>query len=704
MSAVLLSCGWMAVGGTNDCIRTARELSRACADQTMLGTRFELTAKIVFRLSPPSIHLFVRDETGIVLLHDKRGNRDKDISEGDLMRLSGFLELESPNPPPGRHLNPNCRSLVRLSRGNPDQPIPLDVGQIADTSNDLAMVSFSGVVRDIIRDDIDPNIAFLSVCANGQSADVCYSHTDDFFAQMTALLGQRISITGIKVCAEENRSNSRQLKLFVFTRPDLVRTVGPAPRDDFDFPDITSLKSVRPSHVSSLGCHTAAGTVRAVWKTTAVLIETPSGEFLGVSLRDMPAPEPGTFVEVVGLPETDLYHLTLTHALWRPGRGKPMPAATAEQASAREIMNDDLGRLKIKLGYHGRRISLSGIVRSIPSADHPQLLVENDGFLVPVETNGNAPEGLAIGCEIAATGTCIIDIDTWKQGTIFPRVKGFLLAVDGPDGIRILSHPPWWTPARFALVVTVLVLVIFGILLWNASLRIMAERRGRALFRAQEKRIESELRVDERTRLAEELHDYLAQNLTAISYQVSAAQSAYAERNESTEGILRTVDRMLKSCRTELRRCLWDLRSDALNENDFALAIRKAIVPVSGKAVLRIRFNVPRTRLSDTAAHAVISMVRELTANAVLHGKATAIRIAGEIDAGSLRFSVRDDGIGFDPRRRPGQADGHFGLDGVAERVKRLGGTLEIDSKAGGGSRIAIALPLHPVHPNATTT
>ena len=82
----------------------------------------------------------------------------------------------------------------------------------------------------------------------------------------------------------------------------------------------------------------------------------------------------------------------------------------------------------------------------------------------------------------------------------------------------------------------------------------------------------------------------------------------------------------------------------------------------------------------------VLNAIRELVANAVRHGGAANIRIAGEVHTGALNLSVRDDGCGFDLGNRPGQTEGHFGLDGIIERVERLGGTFEIESSPGNGT------------------
>jgi signal transduction histidine kinase len=105
-----------------------------------------------------------------------------------------------------------------------------------------------------------------------------------------------------------------------------------------------------------------------------------------------------------------------------------------------------------------------------------------------------------------------------------------------------------------------------------------------------------------------------------------------------------------------------------------------------------VRFAGPRTAISDSTAHGVLNAVRELVSNAVRHGEAAKIRIAGEVRSGTLRVSVRDDGCGFDPANRPGQAEGHFGLDGIAERIERLGGTFEIKSAPGKGTKATIQI------------
>ena len=151
---------------------------------------------------------------------------------------------------------------------------------------------------------------------------------------------------------------------------------------------------------------------------------------------------------------------------------------------------------------------------------------------------------------------------------------------------------------------------------------------------------------------------------------------------------------MLKSCRTELRQVLSDLRSEALECPTIDEALHSVLEPVIGSAELSIRFNVPRARLMDSTVHAILCIVRELAGNAIRHGGATKVRVAGALEPGRILFSVQENGAGFDPATCAGPAQGHFGLDGIRNRVSRFGGTFQLETAPGKGSHAVIGIPL----------
>ena len=250
-------------------------------------------------------------------------------------------------------------------------------------------------------------------------------------------------------------------------------------------------------------------------------------------------------------------------------------------------------------------------------------------------------------------------------------------------------------PIWAAISLAIITMFIIGLAIERVALRRLAERRGRELYRAEISKASAELRIDERTRLAAELHDAIAQNLTGVSLQIAAARSAHTLAPEAEERHLATAEQMLSSSRVELRRCIWDLRSEALDVTDFGEAIRRTVQPVTGKATLSVSCAIPRARLSDSTAHALLRIVRELAANAVAHGAASNVTVEGTVSNGKSRLTVRDDGTGFDPEHCPGQNEGHFGLKGIRERVKRLGGTFSISSAIGRGTEATVEIGMN---------
>lgn len=237
----------------------------------------------------------------------------------------------------------------------------------------------------------------------------------------------------------------------------------------------------------------------------------------------------------------------------------------------------------------------------------------------------------------------------------------------------MVAGPPWWTPIRASLVLVALLILFFVLFYVN--------------------RIRLKSKISERTRLATELHDYLAQDLTAISYQLTAAKRARQNDLDDSRA-LNTADRMLGSCRTELRRCLYDLRNDALDEPDFTRAVEITLRPLAKDVKCAVTLQFSRLPFDDAAAHSILSILRELLSNAVTHGKASRFSISGLIKDRQLVFTVRDNGCGFDSSSAPAQEEGHFGLSGVRERLRKLSGKITISSAPNEGTVVTLSIPL----------
>lgn len=289
-------------------------------------------------------------------------------------------------------------------------------------------------------------------------------------------------------------------------------------------------------------------------------------------------------------------------------------------------------------------------------------------------------------CEVIMTGLCNPD-----EGGARHHAGRMLIAKD-ETSITIIAQPSWITPTKLLVAIAILSTLLLTVLVWNASLRIFAERRTHELLREKIAHVSAELRTDERMRIATELHDSIAQSLTGVSFQINAARRLKDSDPASMVRFLDLASMSLLSCRAELRNCLWDLRSQALDEPSMEKAIRQTLLPYLDGAKVNISFDVPRSRLSDNTMHTLLLIVRELASNATTHGHARHIWISGAINENALLLSVRDDGCGFMPDKAPGAEQGHFGLQGIRERIRKLAGSIKIASSPGNGCMVSITL------------
>jgi signal transduction histidine kinase len=550
------------------------------------------------------------------------------------------------------------------------------------------------------QDNIDASFVCLVVERDGKFnyAFIKTNDTASVLKDLQPLVGRHVSVSGYeKMPIAPNRVFTK-LQIMIQSLADVKIASG----KDYDPFAAATLDDAPPSfdELSVSSPRKASGTVTARWQNK-VMLQTASGESLIAELRDgIDLPAIGESVEAAGTPVTDLYRIHLAEAVWRKSSEPPAKPESPSTVTLEMLFKSKSGgEFIMNPKFFGHTLKVTGALREFVTDEDggKRLLVENGGHTIQIDCS-NAPEAskTELGSQISATGVCVLDSDFWRPTLPFPKNNSLFLVARSPDDIVVLKRPPWWTPAKFLIAASVMAGIIVMILIWNASLRVLVERKSREVIKAQARKLESELRIAERTRLAADLHDSLSQNLTVIGYQVSTAKNTLGGKDPATTGCLDTAAKMIRSCRTDLRRCLWDLRSDVLDETNFAEAIRKTVAPVAGSASVAVRFEGPRAVISDSTAHGVLNAVRELVANAVRHGGAKKIRIAGEVKTGVLNLSVRDDGCGFDPGRRPGQTEGHFGLDGIAERIERLGGTFEIESSPGKGTYAVISFSKKP--------
>lgn len=672
-----------------------------CADLTQLirnGTntqvRFSLTTRVLSDRDEYGYGIIVADPSGATQIGRGEAMESEPCPRnGDLIEVTGRL-CTPPNS--GRFLR--AETIRILESDAPYIPPTLTPDEFVAAEGDFAPVRIQGLVRNLVLDEIDNGFAFLILEGRQTVAYIACRFRDRALRlESQRLIGATIIATGVR---EIHRpQNRRQIGPCLLVSPQSINVISPAPENPFAAPNIVELTDLGPMEVARSGPHVARGTVLAVWQEKQLLMRRNDGGLTHLDLQEAPAPTPGTAIEAVGQPSSDLYNLNLIRAIWRATEDTGAAERPTEVLRSSDILTSAEGGPVFIPRHHGETVQMEGTLvgKAGISPKVTKLYLRDDSGLITVDVSNQqgAYADWELGSRIRATGICIMDMKPWQPHEVFPQISGYMLIARSSGDIELIAPPAWWTPARIWMVVGVLVLIILVILAWCISLRILAERRGRALLRGQLETVKSKLQVEERTRLAVELHDSLSQTLTGVSMEIAAAEDLKGDAPADMATHLSRAGRTLKSCRDELRNCLWDLRSAALDEPDMTKAVLRTLQPQINDARLSVRFNVPRSRLTDNTAHAILRIIRELVVNALRHGGATSVQVAGILDKTGLQFSVSDNGCGFDPDDHPGVLQGHFGLQGVEERLTQLGGKLTIESRPGHGARIVCFIAAH---------
>lgn len=685
-AALLLIIAFFAVHSpaSGNSITNLSDLTSACQCPTNINRRFEVSGRLVryFKRTTTREWIFTiaqGDQTEVIYELNRPDRPAVNIPSphlNDYIRLSGTLyEYEGA-------LYPGYTEACVVTQATTNDPVIVcnKPSDLYNRKNIGLLCRVSGTIRDFFRDESDPGFIHLSImCAGEVVHAMIHQPVEDPPVDPDRYIGANATVTGLN--ADAKNALRRYMRNFL-----VISGV-----------ENVILSSATESNPSN-GLSRVEGDVLCVWQFNQALLKTTSGEVTKVRFVKDILPCVGQRIVALGIPETDLYFMNLVNASWKPSGTTNQPPKATEDISLQNLLFDKSGYPMIKIKEHGKTLRLSGIVRYLPQIPEREarFQIESSGGLIPIDigVNREVLNGLTIGSRVSVTGTCVLDIDSYGIGTSIPQARGFFLVLHTPDDLVILSRPPWWTPVRLLIVIGALILLIAAILIWNFALKQLAERRGQALADEQVKSVTSELKVYERTHLAVELHDSLSQTLSGVSMQIDAVKRFAGTNLERMNQHLEIAAKTLKSCRDELRNCLLDLRSNALEEPDMNAAIRKTLEPYLDDADIAIRFFIPREIFSDNTAHTVLRIVRELVVNAIRHGMADKIRIAGSIEGRTLMFSVRDNGCGFEPDNAPGIADGHFGLQGIRERIDELGGTLEIASTFGKGCKAIVTIEL----------
>lgn len=394
--------------------------------------------------------------------------------------------------------------------------------------------------------------------------------------------------------------------------------------------------------------------------------------------------QPGDIIEALGFPVMGPYTPYLRQATYRlvDTGAVPLPVKT----DAAKILEGENDADLVVIEAH--------LLDQMQRGEERILVLEagNLTFNAHLAATKDEPALVALqnGSRLQLTGICRIHEVAERLSKFAPR--SFHLLLRSPRDIVVLKHPPWWTPRRLLWVLLGMTIVFIIALGWVVMLR----RRVAEQTQIIRHRLHRETALEERTRIARELHDTLEQELAGIAIQLDAVAAKWSESPQLAGQSLEIVRRMIRRSQAEARRSVWDLRSLALENSDLTTAISEIASQVVKGSLVEIQIVVHGTasRLPGPVENHLLRISQEAVTNATKHGGCKQIRIELNYAPDKVRLCIRDNGRGFDPTRSHCGRAGHFGLLGMRERADKIGGTLSLQSSIGIGTEILVEVPL----------
>jgi len=282
---------------------------------------------------------------------------------------------------------------------------------------------------------------------------------------------------------------------------------------------------------------------------------------------------------------------------------------------------------------------------------------------------------------------------TLPKGKYKFRVEGATSrgAWDEPGAaLDIEILPPWWGTWWFLTACAALICILAW-MLYRARLKRIAHQFNLTL----------EAQVNERTRIARDLHDTLLQSFHGLLFRIQAARNMLPRRPEEACEALDGVIGKAEQAITEGRDAIQNLRAEPAAEGDLVHMLTATGKELAGSrdanpdsAIFGVTVEGARQTLSPILQVEAYRIARELLRNAFLHARARKIEAEIRYEDRLFRLRIRDDGKGIDPKvAGEGRRAGHWGLPGIRERAKQIGAQLEFWSEAGAGTEVELTVP-----------
>jgi signal transduction histidine kinase len=615
---------------------------------------------------PTEQGLFMQDQTaGIWVKWDAPEN----LSAGDRVEVDGVVR-------PGL-FSPVVRGLAvrKLGKGSLPTPVAVTLKQLLTGDWECQYVSVTGIVRSAgLRPRVaDSEKLWLRIALKDGSIDAALPKQDA--AAANSLIDAVVRIDAV---ATSTKNEKRQLTAPVLSVSSIrnLKVLKPGPADMFSQP-LTPIGRLIQYRSGTDYDHRVrvVGTV-TYYKSGDRLILEDAGSAVLVMAAQTGDIKPGDKVEAVGFVAPNDSGPVLQDAMLRyVAPGLPLvPRPAGVQAVMSGSLNNNL-------------VSIEGrLVRRLLEPSREVLLLQSGSALLVAElrdsNNSNALQYLRDGSTIRVSGVSILEVEgEWHMGGTDAGAISSIILLRSRLDVQVIRLPSWWTTPHVVYVAVAFVLTFLGLIVYS---------------RMEHWRLQAVL--EERERLANDMHDTLAQSFAGIGFQLQAIRKAIPSGSPQLRQQVDLARTLVRHSHKEARRSLEPLNPD-LAEADLMMSLvasAKQMVEGCSVEVKTVTAGTP-TPLPLPIATCLLRIGQEAVANAVRHADPSRLDISISYEKHSVRLSIHDNGRGF---MKSGDLLG-FGLRGMRKRAAAISGRLEIASQPGEGTRIEVTAPLPP---NLTAT
>ena len=643
----------------------ADQVRRLSPEEASRGYRVLIRG--VITMDAPAPDFFIQDSTAGIYV-------EGDISPRYPHVLGQWVEVEGVTGP-GKFAPVIRETKLRVIGKGVLPKAPLFAfSELANGQQDSQWAQARGVVRTVTidRGSWQELTAVIGVASEGGEFQVRVPLDHD--QDLSSMVDSEVLVEG--VCGSLYNAN-RQLTGILFYVPRLSYIKIEAPATEVP---LSALLRFSPAHGSRQRVR-----VRGIvsYQQGNSLFLQSQGVGLRVLTQQTTSLEIGDVVDVLGLPAA--------------GNSAPMLEDAVFHRLGHEKAPDPI---KLNLGapweqFDGALVTTDAkLLNRQTQADGLRLTLQHDDVFfdatLPPGAYDRRLDSIPLNSDVQITGICLI-----HSGGLWQTPQSFRVLLRLPQDVVVVGTPPWLDLPHTLWLLAITAAVLVAVTVWVVVLG----RRVRGQMVIIRQKLRSSAVLEERNRIARELHDTLEQELAGITMQLDLAADCFAQAPRVAQQALQTARDMSRHSMIEARRSVWDLRCQLLEDGDLVSALAQVVEPLTAREEAKVDFKIhgEPVRLPGPVEMNLLRIGQEAVANAIHHGCAQNISIELRYAPNSACLTVRDDGQGFAVSQE--SPSGHFGLLDMRERAQSMGSNLIIDSGPGCGTRVAVEVSVQSQNP-----